>query len=114
MMSAEGEFGTRAGHIQYFRDCSASFGTSVGNYVLYTYLIASPLHIVSILCQQSNYSFVLIARRDSYIVARLTIVQLGESLSTSILPLSPSIATPHVVELTMIEDDSVSPGSSIL
>ena len=32
MMSAEGGFGTRAGHIKYFRDCPASFGT-VGNYV---------------------------------------------------------------------------------
>ena len=31
MMSAEREFGTRVGHIQYFQDSPASFGT-VGNY----------------------------------------------------------------------------------
>ena len=36
MMSAEGEFGTRVGHIQYFRDCPASFGT-VGNYEIVAY-----------------------------------------------------------------------------
>ena len=33
MMSADGESGTRAGHIQYFRDYPANFGT-VGNYVI--------------------------------------------------------------------------------
>jgi hypothetical protein len=35
MTSEEREFGTRAGHVQYFRDCPASFGT-VGNYAFVT------------------------------------------------------------------------------
>ena len=60
--------------------------------IVAVHLPDSPLHIVLILCQMSKYCCVLIVWWDSHNAARLTIVQLDESLSTSIIPLLPHTA----------------------